>query len=353
MSHKSQCLYFLGNNGVEIREEPIVQPGKNQVLVKSLLSGISAGSELLFYRGQVDPHMEADVAIGALKGEIKYPQKYGYAVVGQIIETGSEVDRNWNQKNVFCFHPHQDIFTVDLQNIIPLAEDCPPEDAVFLPNMESAVNFIMDGKPVVGENVMIFGQGILGLLTTAVLSRFPLNHLITADYLPLRRDKSLQVGAHMSLDAHHKNLSSQIAGILENNNIAAVGKGDSVCGIDLIFELSGNPAALDSAIRMAAFGSRIIIGSWYGKKRANLDLGHKFHRDRITLISSQISTIQAEFTGRWTKKRRLEYALKLIRDLQPSSLITHRIEFSRATEAYRLLQHKPEDCLQVILTYGE
>ena len=113
---------------------------------------------------------------------------------------GSEMAPSWIGKTVFVFHPHESLFTASLDELIEIPEDISPLDAVFLPNMETAVNFVMDGQPGLGEKVVVLGQGIVGLLTTSLLSQFPLKNLITLDLLPLRRRISQQLGAQISLD---------------------------------------------------------------------------------------------------------------------------------------------------------
>jgi threonine dehydrogenase-like Zn-dependent dehydrogenase len=120
---------------------------------------------------------------------------------------------------------------------------------------------------------------------------------------------------------------------------------------DLIFELSGNPEALNQAVDIAGFNTRIVIGSWYGTRRAAIDLGAGFHRNRIRFISSQVSTLAPEFTGRWSKDRRLTVAWEMIRRTKPADFITHRFEIQRVKEAYELLDERPGETIQVVLTY--
>jgi threonine dehydrogenase-like Zn-dependent dehydrogenase len=223
--------------------------------------------------------------------------------------------------------------------LIPLPGQIPIEDVVFLPNMETAVNFVMDGSPILGERVVVFGQGIVGLLTAGLLARFPLACLITLDHYPNRRAASLVLGAQHSLDPGAPDTGRLLETLLPN-------------GADLAYELSGSPSALDSAIACTGYEGRLVIGSWYGQKRANLDLGGRFHRSRIRLISSQVSTLASAFTGRWTKARRFEVAWEMIRQIKPSRFITHRFPLSRAGEAYQLIDRHPEETIQVVLDYG-
>jgi threonine dehydrogenase-like Zn-dependent dehydrogenase len=118
-----------------------------------------------------------------------------------------------------------------------------------------------------------------------------------------------------------------------------------------VIEISGNPSALDDAIALTIFSGRIVIGSWYGEKRAPIDLGGKFHRSRIKLISSQVSSISPELSGRWDKSRRFEVAWNALKRIQPEKWVTHKFPFDQATQAYQLLDGSPELALQIIFTY--
>ncbi len=122
-------------------------------------------------------------------------------------------------------------------------------------------------------------------------------------------------------------------------------------GADLTFELSGNPAALNEAIALTAFSGRIVIGSWYGEKQVEVQLGGSFHRSRIKLVSSQVSTISPELSGRWDKSRRFDVAWKALERIQPAKWITHRISIDNAVEAYTLLDEHPQETIQILFTY--
>ena len=208
------------------------------------------------------------------------------------------------------------IFWLIPAELHPLPPDVSPEEALFLPNLETAVNFMMDGRPMLGERVIVFGQGIVGLLTTALLARHPLTRLITLDRHPLRRSFSLMAGADASLDPAEPGVITALAGELKSSADRE--------GADLVYELSGSPEALEQSLAVTGFGGRIVIGSWYGQKAAHLSLGGRFHRSRIRLISSQVSSIGPELTGRWTKSRRLEMAWSLLRKVDPVRYVTHR-----------------------------
>ena len=196
-SPSRSSLYFLGPRQISVREEELPNAGDGQVLVQTVASAISPGTETLLYRGQFPDELSVDENIASLTNKFSYPLKYGYSAVGQVADTGKGVDAAWKGRYVIAFNPHESHFIADPVSLIPLPDDIEPEDGVFLPNMETAVNFIMDGSPLIGERVAVFGQGIVGLLTTSLLSRFPLADLITFDKYPLRREASKKAGAKL------------------------------------------------------------------------------------------------------------------------------------------------------------
>jgi 2-desacetyl-2-hydroxyethyl bacteriochlorophyllide A dehydrogenase len=338
-----RSLYFTEPHRISIREETLISPGPGQVLVQTLLSAISPGTELLIYRGQAPQDLAADTKIAALTGNLAFPLKYGYAAVGRVVELGPEVAPHWLGTQVFAFHPHEDLFLTDPGELLPVPAGLTPEDAVFLPNLQTAVTLVLDGKPLLGENVVVFGQGIVGLLLTALLAAFPLGRLVTLDRYPNRRLASENLGAHASFDPLQPN-------VLEGLSTALACGGEDPKA-DLAFEISGNPAALDQALAVTGFHGRIVIGSWYGAKTSELHLGGNFHRQRQVILSSQVSTIAPELSGRWTRDRVLGVAWQMVQKVKPARFITQRFPLAQAAQAYQLLDQHPGEAIQAVLTY--
>ncbi|HEX8991932.1 MAG TPA: zinc-binding alcohol dehydrogenase [Anaerolineales bacterium] len=315
------------------------EPGADQVLVQAVLSGISAGTEMLVYRGQL-PRNTGD-RTDPLSADLHYPVCYGYASVGRVLAVGRDVDRRWQDRLIFAFQPHRSHYVASPESLFPVPDPLLPQDGVFLPNMETAVNLIQDAEPVLGECVLILGQGVVGLLAAGLLRQFPVHRLVTADRFELRRNASLKLGVDASLDPTFEDFHA----------LALQALPSSLPGFDLTLEVSGNPAAVDDAVALTAFSGRIVIGSWYGEKRAPIDLGGKFHRSRLSVMASQVSTISPKLSARWSKARRFEVAWEALRDLRPHEWITHRYSLGDAAEAYRMLDQSPEQALQVVLSY--
>jgi threonine dehydrogenase-like Zn-dependent dehydrogenase len=178
---KRRILYFTASRQVELREETLPALEADDVLVETTCSAISAGTEMLVYQGRfprdtstaLSASLETDPVISSLRGGFRYPLAFGYACVGVVRETGKEVNRSWQAKPVFAFQPHTSHFISRPDSLLPIPDSLSPETACFLPNMETAVNLVQDAAPILGERVLVLGQGVIGLLTASLLSEFP------------------------------------------------------------------------------------------------------------------------------------------------------------------------------------
>lgn len=343
---KTQQLWFTQPFAVEVREQLLPLPAAGELLIKTLCSAISAGTEMLVYRGQIPGAMTLDASLNSLQSAADYPLQYGYASVGLVQQIGEGVDPDWVGKRVFSFQPHASHFLAPPASVIELPDDIEPEAAVFLANMETAVNLVQDGAPIIGERVTVLGQGVVGLLLTGLLSRFPLADLTAVDGVAARRAEALRAGARQALapDFVVESVVGSVAEALQRESL-------SCTGADLIYEVSGVPEALNLAVSLSGYSSRIVIGSWYGNKSAVVALGGEAHRNRLHISTSQVSSIAPQLSGRWNKARRFELAWEMIRQTRPQQLITHRASLHEADALYKLLHEAPGDVLQAIFTF--
>jgi alcohol dehydrogenase len=332
MTRRAVC--FTGPKSVEVRTEPVPEPGPGEVLVRTERSGVSPGTEMLLYRNEVPSEMRADETIEALDGTFSYPLRYGYAAVGRVAAVGEAVGEAWLDRRVFAFNPHESHFVADPAALIPTT--LAPDRAVLIPNAETAINLVMDARPRIGARVVVFGQGPVGLLTTAVLSAFPLAELLTVERLESRRALSESFGADRSVRP------SELDEALDD------APGD---GADITIELSGNPEALDDAVDATGYAGQVVVGSWYGTKDVTLGLGGVYHRSHVRMRSSQVSRIDPDHTGRWDKDRRMDLVRSWLCENDPSAMLTHEFDVANAPDAYRLLEERPDEAVQLVFNY--
>lgn len=319
-------ILFAGPRQVTTKRRRIpktLQPDEIRIIAEFSL--ISTGTELKVFEGRFDEAV-LDVNIKGMDTErMAYPLSYGYSLVGRVVECGARVmdASTLVGKRVFSFSPHASQ-VVTLRSAVQLVpDDVTSIDAVFMPAVETALSLVQDARPVMGEKIAVFGQGLIGLLVTGLLQQFAIDMssnfgtISTFDMLPDRLAASATMGASQAL------LPTE-----------AIQSGP----FDLSIEVSGNGRALQAAIDSTRPGGRIVIGSWYGNEDVALKLGIDFHRSHKSLMTSQVSSIPAILTKTWTKDRRFTLAWHLVRIMRPSRLVTRRLPLDCAQAAYEELE---------------
>jgi 2-desacetyl-2-hydroxyethyl bacteriochlorophyllide A dehydrogenase len=219
---QARAVTFIAPHAVEVREREVPEPREGQLLVRTLYSGISAGTELLAYRGEIDPQLRLDSSISALTGRFNYPFHYGYSCVGRV-----EQSRAGGQERdvVFAFHPHQDLFVVDAADTVPLGSVDPRLGTLF-PLVETALQITLDAAEVLEQPVVVIGLGAVGMLTAVLLLRAGAR-VLAGELKPWRREAAAALGISTMLP---DDLERKVMG--ETNG----------AGVPLVIEVSGNPA---------------------------------------------------------------------------------------------------------------
>ncbi len=184
-----RSLWFVQPRSVEVRSEPLAPLGTGQVMIRTAMSGISGGTEMLAYRGELDPDVAVDETIGALGGTFRYPFRYGYSCVGVVEQSRADLHEG---TLVFAFHPHQDRFVADAADVVPLGS-ADPRQATMFPLVETALQISLDAGPLLGEPVVLFGLGAVGTLTALLLQRAGAR-VLAVDTQPWRRDAAGDLG---------------------------------------------------------------------------------------------------------------------------------------------------------------
>jgi len=269
-----------------IHGETLRAPRADEVLVRTLASGISRGTERLVFQGAVPEGEWGRMRAPLQSGDFPFPVKYGYAAVGTV-EQGPP---DWLGQRVFCLHPHQDRFVAPVSLCAIVPDRVPDWRAVLAANMETALNIAWDAQPLAGERALVIGAGVVGLLSAWLLSRFPAIDLAIADPDPLR------------------------AGVARALGLRLVAPAEAPGGRDLIVHASGNPEGLRTALRCAGFEARILEASWFGQAECTLPLGGGFHANRVSIRSTQVGHVAGPMRGRRTHAERMALALSLLSD---------------------------------------
>jgi threonine dehydrogenase-like Zn-dependent dehydrogenase len=286
---------------------------------------------MLAYRGEVDPDLPLDETLGALAGTFAYPFGYGYSAVGEVERSRGSIAEG---TLVFAFHPHQDVFTVGEADAVAV-DGHDPRTAVLLPLVETALQACLDAGPRLGEHVAVLGLGCVGILTGALLARAG----------------ALLVGSEPDEERRAAAAAFGLESVSPHQVEAAVAGRTGGRGAGLVVEATGNPAALAGALRLAAHEGTVLVASWYGTKMAALPLGAEFHRRRLTIRSTQVSTIPAKLAGRWDRGRRRSAARDLLAELPLGALATHEFAFEHAADAYAAVDRGEPGLIHAALSY--
>ena len=281
------------------------------LLVETLFSGISRGTERLVSEGRVPVDEMARMRAPFQEGEFAFPVKYGYSAVGRVAD-GSMAGRT-----VFALFPHQTRFRLPSAQLFPLPEAIPPARAVLAANMETALNILWDSGAGAGDRIAIFGAGLVGLLLGSLAARLPGAEVTLVDPLPERGEMARQLGCDFAPPAR-----------------APVDQ-------DVVIHCSGAPDGLADALAAAGSGATVTEASWHGDHQVALPLGGAFHSRRLRIISSQVGGLPAERVLRWSHARRLAKAIDLLADPRLDLLISGETAFGQMPEAFPAILADP------------
>lgn len=292
-------LWYVGPGRAEIREETLPPPGAGEVRVRALHSAISRGTEALVQAGRVPESEYERMRAPMMAGRFPFPVKYGYAMVGRVEAGAGELPNT----HVFVLHPHQCMFNVAADAVVPLPQGVTPERAVLAANMETALNAIWDAAPAPADRIAIVGAGVVGALVAYLCGRL--------------------AGAEVTL----VDIDTRRAALAEMLGVRFALPKDAPRDCDVVFHASGQASGLATALEAAGNEATVVEMSWYGAGEVPLALGGAFHSRRLRLISSQVGQVSPSHRARWTYKRRLTAALSLLADPVLDTLLAPAIRF--------------------------
>ena len=328
---KARAVRFVAPYRVELADVEVPGLRAGELVVRTEYSGISGGTELLAYRGELDSSLPLDEALGALAGTFEYPFRYGYSAVGTVVASRSDVPEG---ARVFAFHPHQDLFVVRAEDVVPVAAP-DPRLATLFPLVETALQLCLDAGVRYGEHVAVLGLGPVGILAATLFARSG-TRVTGSDPKAWRREAAEACG---------------VEALAPEDVSAAVRAATGGRGADVLVEATGSPHVLGESLGLLAAEGVALVCSWYGTKPVSLPLGRDFHRRRLEIRSSQVSTLGSR-AGRWNRKRRLDATRDLLATLPLSVLATHTLPLERAPEAYAALDRGAEGLVHAAFTYA-
>jgi 2-desacetyl-2-hydroxyethyl bacteriochlorophyllide A dehydrogenase len=299
MSETARAFWTVAPGRGELRPETLAAPGAGDVVVETLYSGISRGTESTVFHGRVPPEeyqrMRAPFQVGDFPG----PLKYGYANVGRVVAGPAGL----RDRTVFALYPHQTRYIVPATAVHVVPEDVPAARAVLAANMETALNGVWDAGIAPGDRVTVVGAGTVGCLVAWLAAQMPGCEVELVDVVEARAATAAALGvAYAPFERAARDR-------------------------DVVVHASGSSEGLDASLALAGFEAMVVELSWYGDRSVHASLGKGFHAQRLTLKSSQVGHLPAQRRARWTHTRRLTKALSLLAHPELDALITGESAF--------------------------
>jgi len=308
----ARACWVVAPGRAEWRDETLLALADGEVRVRTLHTGVSRGTEGLVFRGEVPASEVQRMRAPFQAGNFPAPVKYGYVNVG-VVEAGPD---DLLGRTVFCLYPHQTVYQVPADAVLPLPPGVPAARAVLAAYLETAINALWDAAPRIGDRIAVVGGGTLGLLVAWLAARLPGCRVQVVDTMAQRAEVAAALGAGFALPD------------------AATPEADRV------IHASGHAEGLRTALGLAAFEATVLELSWYGSRAVCLPLGEAFHAKRLVLKSSQVGHVATAQRGRWSHRRRLALALELLADPVLDRLITHSAPFDELPQVLaRLAGH--------------
>jgi NADPH:quinone reductase-like Zn-dependent oxidoreductase len=321
---EARAFWVVAPGCGEIRPQPLGRLAPGEVLIRTVASAISRGTESLVFRGDVPQSEWGRMRCPFQEGEFPALVKYGYAAVG-IVEDGPAAQIG---RRVFCLHPHQDRFVVPQDAVLAVPDEVPDRRATLAANMETAVNGLWDAAPGPGDRIAVIGAGVVGCLVAALAARLPGAEVELIDIDDTREPIATRLGCRFA----------RPQGV----------RGEA----DLVVHASGDADGLATALAVAGDEALIVEMSWYGSRSVPVALGGAFHSRRLTLRSSQVGAVPAHRQRRWSRRRRLELAMSLLRDPVFDILLSGDSRFADLPELMVRLAANPGGTLCHTVSYA-
>ena len=321
----SARAFWLREPGAgEIRAARLPEPGPGDVVVRTLFTGVSRGTETLVFRGEVPESQHAAMRAPFQEGEFPGPVRYGYLNVG-VVEHGPDELRG---RTVFCLYPHQTAYVVPAGTVVPVPDGVPARRAVLAGTVETAVNALWDAPPLLGDRVTVVGAGMVGCCVARLLARFPCTDVELVDVDPARAEVAARLGVRL------------------------VPPQDAAGERDLVVHASATAAGLQRSMELLRTEGTVLELSWYGDREVTLSLGGAFHSRRLALLGSQVGSVAPARRGSRSLRDRLGLALEALRDPAFDALLTGCSPFEELPDVMARLADGRLPALCHTIAYG-
>jgi 2-desacetyl-2-hydroxyethyl bacteriochlorophyllide A dehydrogenase len=332
---KADTVFFTGPRRVEIGKEDIGPAGPGDLLLETMLTLISTGTEMTGYTGDFP-----DTSRWAQY--VRYPFRPGYSSVARVVEAGEDVEDFSSGDMVFSWAHHSTYSVIGADRATKIPDDIAPFQAVFGTLGQIAINGVRLGEITLGDSVVIAGVGPVGLLAMQAARLSGACPLIALDLSQQRLDMALEHGADAVVNGESEEPLEAITRLTRDRMA------------DIVYDVTGNPRFTPTGLRLLKKrGKFVVLGSPRGP--VEVDFHNEVHSLGLRIIGAHNlmhSPVETHF-NQWTLDRDIELFFELVRSgrMIVDDLVSHRFGWEAASEAYELLDNKRETTMGVILEW--
>jgi 2-desacetyl-2-hydroxyethyl bacteriochlorophyllide A dehydrogenase len=313
--------------------------GPTQARIRTARTLVSAGTEIAIYSGS---------HIGYSTPGSRYPRLPfypGYAHSGTVEAVGSEVTAFKPGDRVLSSLGHQDVLVADTTrgDIDVIPEGVSFEQACLVRLATISMQGVRLAHVALGENVAVFGQGLIGQFARQIAGIDGAAKLIGVDLIDARLEIAKSHGATHTINPSRDDLTATIE--------SAVGER----GLNVAIEATGNPAVINDALQaVTRFGRVILLGS----PRGTLEINpyRDIHSKGVTIIGAHANTMApvANPYYPWTLPEHRTLSLELIRQgrLRTEGLVSHHFPADEVLPVWDALMTRQQDFMGVIIDWS-
>lgn len=329
---KSKTVIFPAARQAEVVEQEMAPPAPGELLMQSIVSHISTGTESFCYRGEFDPNTVWD-------GWVKYPFPPGYSNVGRVLEVGDGVTGFAPGDRVHSATGHRQFFTAAPERLRTIPADIDDEAAAWSTLATTTQTAVRRAGHEMGETVVVVGLGPLGQLTTQYLRTIGMRRILAIDPSQRRLDAALAHGAT------HGFLGS----VADAGEFVREHTDGELA--DTAYDITGNYEVLPLALPLVKrFGTLLLLGDSPTPSRQLLT--NDVLARQVRVVGTHSSMLPPE-QAHWTLPRQIELFWEYVRrgQMRLADLITHRHSVEQAPGVYADLQVDRSETIGILFDW--
>ncbi len=328
----------------EFREYVLPPLAADEIRVETTFAAAKHGTEMSFFKGYglARGQYDGEYKLFRRGNDFKFPCPLGNTAVGTVVEAGADVTRFAIGDTVFAYGPFREVHTWPESRTRSLPDAVPWQAACCLDPADFAVGAIRDGNVRLGDRVIVFGMGAIGLCALQAARAAGTHFTMAVEPVASRRDLALELGADVVLNPNAVDVGMEVRHLTDKQ------------GADVCIEYSGHYSALNQALRAVAYGGTVVAGAFPGVYPAGLDFGAEAHHNRIKMVFSRSCSEPNPDFPNWDESRLMDVAWRLLTQgqINAEAIVQPVVEFEDLAQEYPQIAIDMDNYLKLGARFG-